>query len=145
MSWSGLSPELVWGLLPRFVGLLYIVGFGGLIGQHEVMPGGARYFPLPQVFARIRRDMPGIRRFFLFPTVLWANASDFTLQAIPFLGVALGVCAVYGGTLGFYALIAAWVLWLSLEFRGLIFPWDTMLQEVGFLILFMPLVHEPRR
>src|SRR5262249_40437219 len=34
-----------------------------------------------------------------------------------------------------------YALWLSLEFRALFFPWDTLLQEAGFLALFLPQVH----
>ena len=141
MSWSGLPPELVWGLIPRFVGLLYIIGFGALINQHHVMPGGANNWPLSEVYPRIKRDIPGLRRFTLFPTLLWLNASDFTLRAIPWVGVLCGMGAVYGGPYAFYALLFGWRLWLSLEPRALIFPWDTMLQEAGFLVLFLPATH----
>jgi hypothetical protein len=141
MLWSGLPPELVWGLIPRFVGVMYMIGFGALISQHHVMPGGSSYWPLSEVHARIRRDMPGIRRFFDFPSLLWLNASDTTLQTIPWVGVLCGAVAIYGGPYSFYALLLAWMMWLSLEYRGLIFPWDTMLQEVGFLVLFVPTAH----
>jgi hypothetical protein len=140
MSWSGMDPELVWGLIPRFVGMLYIVAFATLIPQHYLMPGGSSYWPISEVHARMRRDLPGIRRFFDFPSLLWLNSSDFTLQLMPWVGLVCGAIAVYGGPYAFYALILAWMLWLSLEYRGLIFPWDTMLQEVGFLILFVPTV-----
>lgn len=142
MTWlsDGLAPELVWGLIPRFVGVLYVIAFATLIPQHAVMPGGAALAPLPQLFARIRRDMPGIQRFFRFPTLFWLNASDTTLRIVPWIGVACGCVAIYGGPFSFYALLFAWMLWLSMELRALIFPWDTMLQEAGFLILFVPSV-----
>jgi hypothetical protein len=103
------------------------------------MPGGSQCWPLPEVYARIRRDLPGIRRFFDFPTLLWIDASDTTLRTIPFLGVLCGAAAIYGGPYAYYALLLGWILWLSLEPRGLLFPWDTMLQEAGFLILFVPM------
>jgi hypothetical protein len=139
MSLEGLAPELVWGLIPRFVGVLYVLGFTALIPQHDVMPGSAHYFPLPPLQERMRRDFPGIRRFFEFPSVLWLNGSPGVMRAMPFIGTLCGCYAIYGGPYAFHALLLAWVLWLSLEARGLAFPWDTMLQEMGFLVLFLPM------
>jgi hypothetical protein len=139
MSFEGLAPELVWGLIPRFVGVLYVFGFVALIPQHDVMPGSARYFPLALAHARMRRDFPGIRRFFDFPSVLWLGAGDTTVRVLPFVGTLCGCHAIYGGPHAFYALLLAWMIWLSLEPRGLVFPWDTMLQEMGFLVLFLPM------
>jgi hypothetical protein len=135
---SGLPPELVWGLIPRFVGVVYVLAFAALIPQHTVMPGGAAFWPIKELHARMRRDLPGVRRFFEFPTLLWLSDGDTTLRMIPFVGTACGAYAIYGGPGSFYALLLAWMLWLSLECRALIFPWDTLLQEVGFLILFVP-------
>ena len=139
MTWSdGLAPELVYGLIPRFVGLLYVLGFGALCGQHHGMPGSSLYFQNGQLQARIRRDFPGLRRFFEYPSLFWLNSSDSVLRVAPFIGTLAGLWAIVGGPYAFWALAFAWVLWLSLETRGLIFPWDTMLQELGFLVLFMP-------
>src|SRR5687768_4102695 len=41
---------------------------------------------------------------------------------------------------GYVALACAWLMWLSLEPGGCIFPWDTMLFEVAFLVLLLPVV-----
>lgn len=138
MSTYGLAPELVWGLIPRFVGLLYVMAFGALIPQHDCMPGSLRMLPVRTQLARIRRDYPGPRRFFMYPTILWLNDSDAVLRALPYVGVLCGMGAIYGGPLGVYCIALACVLWVSLEMRGLLFPWDTLLQEVGFLALFVP-------
>ena len=138
MTFDGLAPELVWGLIPRFIGLLYVLAFGALIPQHEGMHGSLQMLPVRTQLARVRRDYPGWRRFFMYPTVLWLNDSDATLRAIPYVGTACGLGVIYGGPLGVYFMALACVLWVSLELRGLVFPWDTMLQEVGFLGLFLP-------
>jgi hypothetical protein len=139
MSFEGLAPQLAWGLIPRFVGLLYVLGFAALIRQHDVMPGAAAHYPWPALRARIRRDFPGIRRFFDVPSLLWLTASDRTMRTMPIIGTLCGGYAIYGGPYTFYALLVAFMLWLSLEMRGLVFPWDTMLQEIGFLVLFLPM------
>jgi hypothetical protein len=133
-----LTAELVWGLIPRFVGVIYLLAFGALIPQHEVMPGARRLAPLGLLRARIRRDFPGVRRYFEFPTLLWLSDGELTQRGLLWLGALCGAYAVYGGPYAFYALLLAWIVWLSIEPRGLIFPWDTMLQEVGFLVLFLP-------
>ncbi len=140
MIWSGLAPELVWGLVPRFVGLLYVLAFGALSFQIVGIIGTRGAAPLPARLAATRRDFPGIRRFFEFPTVFWFNASDAMLRLVPLVGVACGLAAMYGGAIGYAGLALGWLLWLSVEPAGLIFPWDTMLQEAGFLALFTPWV-----
>jgi hypothetical protein len=122
MLQDGLSPLLVWGLMPRFIGLLYIIAFGALIPQHDCM----------------RRDYPGLGRFIRLPTVLWLNSSDAAVRGIPYLGVLCGIGAVYGGPLSTACLVLGCVFWLSLEARALFFPWDTLLQEAGFLAFFLP-------
>jgi len=138
MLTAQLRPEIVWALIPRFIGLLYVIAFGSLIPQLESLVGSRGIFPVAQRLAAARRDFPGTRRFFQFPTVLWLSSSDRLLRMIPWLGVLCGVCMIYGGPLSPWALALAWFLWLSIEPAMLIFPWDTMLQEVGFLALFLP-------
>jgi lipase maturation factor 1 len=132
------TPELVWGLVPRLIGVLYIIAFGGLAPQLPAMIGSRGLGPIRPRLAAIRRDYPGLRRFFMFPTLLWLASSDRAVRIIPWLGIACGVVIVIGGPLAFWAQLAAFLLWLALEPAALIFPWDTMLQEVGFLALFLP-------
>jgi hypothetical protein len=132
------APELVWGLLPRFVGLLYIIAFGGIAPQLLAMIGSRGLGPITPRLACAKRDYPGLRRFFDFPTVLWLFNGDIALRVIPLLGIAAGAFCIYGGPYAFWAHLLAWALWLSLEPAALIFPWDTMLQEAGFLTLFLP-------
>jgi Lipase maturation factor len=141
MNWNGVAPELVWGLLPRLVGVLYVVAFGALSVNQQLVSiiGKDGAGPLAKRFDHARRDFPGIRRFFDFPSVFWINCSDTAIAMVPWLGVFAGVLAIYGGPVGYAGLVLGWMLWLSVEPAGLIFPWDTMLQEVGFLVLFLPL------
>lgn len=138
MSFLALEPQLVWGLVPRIVGLLYLLGFVPVLFQHHVMPG-TRALLAPEVLReRARRDFPGLRGFFDQPSLLWLNDSDAMQFGIALAGALCGAVAIYGGPLAPFALGVAWVCWVSLEARGLAFPWDTMLQEVGFLALFLP-------
>ena len=139
MNWSGLAPELVWGLIPRFLGVLYIVAFGALSYQLADIIGVRGMAPLAARLEATRRDFPGVRRFFEFPTIFWFSVSDGMIRAVPWLGMLAGVLACYGGPAGYVGLFLGWLLWMSVEPAGLIFPWDTMLQEAGFFVLFLPL------
>lgn len=138
MSFGSVAPELVWGLFPRLVGVLYVIAFGALIPQHDVMPGAHRLGPVRLLRARVQADFPGPRRFFELPSLLWISDSDAMQRGMTIAGFLGGLLAIYGGPASFYGLLVAWMCWLSLEPRGLMFPWDTMLQEVGFLVLFVP-------
>jgi len=137
---TGVSPELVWGLIPRFVGFIYVLAFAAIAPQVDLTIGSRGLCPLDIKLSRIRRDYPGLRRFFDYPNLFWLNASDAVLHAAPVVGALCGVLAMYGGPWGYAALVVGWLIWLSFEPAGLIFPWDTMLQEVGFLVLFLPFV-----
>jgi hypothetical protein len=133
-----LPPELVWGLVPRFIGVIYIIAFAALLPQLPTLIGSTGLGPMPVRLAAYKRDFPGLRRFHSFPTLFWLNSSDTMVRLMPVLGIAAGALCVYGGPLAPFAHFSAWLLWLSLEPAMLIFPWDTMLQEAGFLALFLP-------
>jgi hypothetical protein len=137
---SVIAPELVWGLVRRGVGVLYILAFAGLIPELEALIGSRGLGPIAARLERAKRDFPGWRRFHLYPTLFWLSSSDRTIRVVPWLGVVCGICCVYGGPGADYAHALAWLLWLSLEPAMLIFPWDTLLQEAGFLALFLPSV-----
>jgi hypothetical protein len=138
MPESLIAPALVWGLVPRLIGVLYIIAFGSLIPQLTALIGSEGLGPIGMRLDRARRDFPGLRRFVDFPTLLWISSNDRTLRVIPWLGVAGGLICVYGGPCAPWAQGFCALLWLSLEPAMLIFPWDTMLQEAGFLTLFLP-------
>jgi lipase maturation factor 1 len=137
---AGLSPQLVWGLFPRLVGALYLMAFASFSVQIEGLGGSRGLLKTADLLAAIRRDYPGWRRFFEYPTLLWIDCSDRTLRWLPRVGALCALSAIYGGSIGYVGLVCCWLLWLSLEPLGLIFPWDTMLQELGFLVLFVPSV-----
>jgi Lipase maturation factor len=134
------APELVWGLIPRFIGLIYMIAFGAIAQQLPGLIGSRGLGSVQRRLEHAKRDFPGLRRFFDVPTVFWLWNSDTAVRMVPWIGVAVGAFCVYGGPYAFYAHALAWLLWLSLEPAVLIFPWDTMLQEAGFLALFLPAV-----
>jgi hypothetical protein len=133
-----LSPELVWGLLPRILGVVFVVAFLSLSRQVVPLVGRRGVSPLAIRLARLSRDVPAPRRWFEAPTLFWFLRGDAALAALPWVGVFGGALAVYGGPWGALGLALCWLCYLSLDVCGLWLPWDTMLLEVGFLGLFLP-------
>src|SRR5690242_6665017 len=94
---AGASPELVWGLVPRIVGVLYVIAFASLATQVLGLVGSRGISPAHAQLAAMREHFPGPRRFLRLPTLLWLNASDRTLALLPWCGVACGLYVVMGG------------------------------------------------
>ncbi len=133
-----MAPELVWGVVPRLIGLAFLTAFLSLSRQVVPLVGARGVSPLGDRMARLRKDVPAPRRWFEMPSLFWLSSSDLALAALPWLGV-LGAClAIAGGALGWWGLLLCWLCFLSLDVCALWLPWDTLLLEVGFLALFLP-------
>lgn len=135
---DGLAPQLVWGITPRVVGGLFVVAFLSLAPQVLGLIGSRGVSPVREQLAAAREHFPGGLCFVRFPTVLWLNASDGFIRALPWLGVVAGAYAVYGGPGSLFAIFVCWALYLSLDACALMFPWDCLLLEAGLLALFLP-------
>ena len=140
LAWlsRGLPPELVWGLVPRIVGALYVIAFLSLSSQVLGLIGSGGISPVRAQLSAARGHYPGLRRFVRFPTLLWISQHDGFIRALPWLGVAAGLTAVAGGPWTLPALLVCWLLYLSLDVCALMFPWDCLLFEAGVLALFLP-------
>jgi hypothetical protein len=135
---SGAPREIVWGLTPRIVGFLYVVAFASLRPQLLGLIGSRGISPVRAQLAATREHLPSFARFWRFPTVLWLNDSDAVLRALPWLGMAAGAYGMVGGPCSWWGLFFAWLIYLSLDGCSLMFPWDCLLIEAGFLALFVP-------
>src|SRR5262245_61287300 len=113
--YEALTPELVWGLYTRGLGLIFLISFGSLAPQVLHTSGRTGGFPAHLRLARIRRDFPLWRRWLHFPTLLWLNDSDAMLRALTLIGFCAGGVVVYGGELSPYALVVCYVCYLSLD------------------------------
>lgn len=135
---AGLPPPLVWGLTPRIMGGLFVVAFASLAPQLLGLIGSRGISPVREQLSAARAHFPGPLRFVRFPTVLWLDSSDTVLGALPWVGVASGLYAIHGGPGSLVALLVCWALYLSLDACALMFPWDCLLLEAGFLALWLP-------
>jgi len=133
------SPELIWGLISRGIGLVFLVSFLSLRGQVLPLAGSTGITPIRDALRAIRRDFPAPQRFLFFPTLLWLNSSDAALRALPWLGIAAASGAIVGGPFAAWALLVCFLVYLSLDRPAtLIYPWDCLLFEAGFWGMFLP-------
>lgn len=136
------SPELVWGLFARGLGLILLISFVSLAGQ--IIRGAGKHggLPISVRLEKLRQDFPTWRRFYYFPTLLWVSDSDAMLRLLTLGGAAAAGLVIYGGPWSFWAMLACYVCYLSLDMAaGLIFPWDCLLFEATVLALFLPATH----
>ena len=140
--WS-LSPELVWGLFHRGLGVLFLISFASLTTQMVPATGSrSGIAKISRRLSKLKEDFPDARRYLYFPTLLWLNSSDLMLRALTWIGFAAAGCVVYGGPFSGWALAICYVCYLSLDLAiGLIFPWDCVLFEATLLGLFLPNTH----
>jgi hypothetical protein len=135
---AGGSPALIWGLVPRIIGGLYVIAFASLAPQILGLVGSRGVAPVREQLAAMRQHFPGAAGVLRLPTLLWLRPTDGVVRALPWLGMAAGLFAVFGGPGSWWALCACFVLYLSLDVAALMFPWDCLLFEAGFLALFLP-------
>jgi predicted DCC family thiol-disulfide oxidoreductase YuxK len=136
--------DLVAFLFLRLFGLIYLsafVSFGvqaqGLIGSHGILP-------LPELVDAIGARF-GPERFWLMPMLFWWSASDFTIQAVCWIGAVLSLLLVVN-VVPRLSLSLLYVLYLSLLYGGqefTIYQWDTYLLEAGFLALLLSFATTP--
>ncbi len=139
---DGLQPVFVWGIFTRALALVYMLSFVSLYHQIVPLAGSRGITPVHELLLKIQSDFPGIRRFFYFPTLLWFNAGDRFLKMLVLTGIGLSALVVYGGPYSHWCLFGCWLIYLSLDIAiELVFPWDCLLFEAGFLAIFLPQLH----
>ena len=133
------APELIWGVVSRGVGLVFLIAFLSLSGQVLPIAGKRGVLPVADALRAQERDFPTWRRFLYFPTLLWIDSSDFTLRALVWTGVAAALSIIVGGPHAPFAFVVCYAAYLSLDrAMTLIYPWDSLLLEAGFWAAFLP-------
>jgi Lipase maturation factor len=133
------SRLVIWGLIPRAVGLIFLIAYGSLWSQILPLLGSRGISPVGLQLNRVREDLPLLARLRLNPSLLWIAHGDTALRAYVGVGMLGGVAMIVGGPLGWWGALCCWAVWLSLHFSlRLVYPWDTVLLETGFLCLFLP-------
>lgn len=103
----------------------------GLIGSNGIMPFNE--------YLEYAFQQRGYQAFLFRPTLFWLNASDFAMQFVAYAGCVLSVVLFFGYRQR-TVLILLFAFYLSLFHAGqtfLMFQWDTLLLEAGFLAIFL--------
>lgn len=130
--------RLITALFLRLLGVIYLIAFVSVGVQIEGLAGSQGILPFSEQLAQLQ-SRAGIERWFQMPTLFWFNSSDLALQGAAVAGVITSL-AIIAGRWSRAALIACFVLYLSLYHAGQLFTnfqWDGLLLEAGFLAIFL--------
>ena len=130
--------HLVSWLFLRLLAILYFSAFASMAVQIEGLIGADGILPIAEKLAAIDQAL-GSEKYWVFPTIFWFDASDATLTAVCYAGMAAAVLLLLNRTTR-SALVVCFVLYLSLVYAGqlfITFQWDFFLLESGFLAIFL--------
>ena len=127
-------------IFARITGLAYLCAFLSLLPQIPGLLGPNGILPAENLLTRVTEFIGVNFAPLSLPTLTWFfGSSDLSLRLIALLGIA-GALALTAGLLRPLSAILPWLCWLSFVNIGqdfLSFQWDTLLLEVGFLVLFL--------
>jgi lipase maturation factor len=123
----------------RCLALIYFAAFASMSVQIDGLIGANGILPLTTKLSAWAQHFPD-NKYWLFPTLFWLDAADFTLRLVCYSGMAAALLLL----LNFFtriSLIACYLLYLSIYTAGQTFTsfqWDSFLLETGFLAIFLP-------
>jgi Lipase maturation factor len=127
----------IWGTFARLLAGVYIIAFASLRAELIPLVGSRGISPVAEKLARVRQDM-GRTGWIRYPTWLWFDASDAMLRGLPVAGIlaaGFAACGVFSNLM----FAVTWSIYLSIDAAlGMIYPWECMLMESGFLMIFLP-------
>ncbi|MEI7693727.1 MAG: lipase maturation factor family protein, partial [Verrucomicrobiota bacterium] len=127
-------------LFARITGLTYLFAFLSLLPQLPGLLGPHGILPAQNLLSRVTEVVRPNSAPLSLPSFAWiCGTSDFSLQLIALLGIVASILIITGYLRPLGALLA-WLCWLSFVNIGqdfLSFQWDTLLLEVGFLLIFL--------
>ena len=125
--------------LARLTGLSYFFAFLSLYPQIPGLIGPNGILPAETLLSRATQVL-GPAAPWALPSLGWTfGTSNFALHLIALLGI-VGSLLLLTGFLRPFGAILSWLGWLSFVNIGqdfLSFQWDTLLLEVGFLLIFL--------
>jgi hypothetical protein len=130
--------QLASGLFLKLLALVYFTAFFSLSVQITGLVGANGILPFSELLDYLYQNH-GMLAWLYKPTVFWFNSSDLALKAVTVLGCIVSLL-LFLGYKQKSSLIVLFVLYLSLLHAGqtfLMFQWDILLLEAGFLAIFL--------
>ncbi|HJV65598.1 MAG TPA: lipase maturation factor family protein [Geomonas sp.] len=135
-----LSQQFLPWLFPRLLGVVYFSAFFSLLVQVRGLFGANGILPITGFLAALRAELEK-PDYLDFPTLFWLKSSDQALVGGCLAGLILSILLIAGAP-PVPLLILLWLLYLSYVAVGqdfLAYQWDSLLLEVGFMTIFLPL------
>jgi len=134
-------------LFLRLLGGILFIAFTSLLVQICGLVGSEGILPVGPYLAQVHEHL-GAAAYRRLPTFFWLGSSDTALTAACWAGIVCSLLILFNRFTG-AALLAAWMLYLSLSGAGQLFmsfQWDVLLLEVTLLAAFFvsPLQWRPR-
>lgn len=126
-------------LFLRLLGVVYLFAFVSLWTQIIGLVGANGILPIASYLQEAGQHLSGLDKFHKVPTLSWLSPSNGFLIFQCVAGTVLAVVLI-AGFVPVAALAGLWILWLSLTVAGqefLLFQWDNLLLETGFLAIFL--------
>jgi hypothetical protein len=130
--------HLASGLFIKLLAVIYFAAFFSLGIQITGLVGADGILPFSELLDYIYQNHGAIAWLYK-PTLFWFVSSDFALQAVTVSGCIVSLLLFFG-IKPRLSLVVLFVLYLSLLHAGqifLMFQWDTLLLEAGFLAIFL--------
>ena len=135
-----LPGSIAFGLFARGLGLVHFISFLSIASQILALAGSSGVTPFRATMRSVGADFPSAKQRLLhFPSLFWlTGTSDVALVLVPLAGAACGLCACLGLQAPL-ARVGCWVCMRSLDLPvGLLYPWDSLLLESGWLAVLLP-------
>jgi hypothetical protein len=125
-------------LFTRILCLIYLIAFLSLMFQAKGLWGAKGLSPMRDYMKTVVEHVDS-SRYWKVPGIFWLSTSDDMIQGVTITGAVAAGLALIGFAQG-WCLLLCFGMYLSLcgfgqEFMA--FQWDSLLLEVGFLILFV--------
>ena len=135
-----MNQSISFWLLARITGMSYFFAFLSLLPQIPGLIGPNGILPANDLLFRATKVLSPETALWALPSLGWIfGTSNFALHLIARLGI-VGSLLLLSGFLRPIGAILSWICWLSFVNIGqdfLSFQWDTLLLEVGFLLIFL--------
>ena len=129
----------------RSLSLSYFISFISILWQVPGLIGPKGLYPASEGIEWSLQKF-GFSGILQFPTLAWINSSAEFLQSTIFVGALLSLfCVIRGARPAL--LLALWLLQVSIANAAnflMVFGWDYLLLEIGFLAIFFSLKQSPR-